>query len=139
MRYLLILCGLVVFATSTTYAADIQKVSAAQFDELVIKTKNGLLLNNFNFVIEKGYFGGSRATIQCSGRNKTGHVINYTVYIAAFTKDDELVACFNLGSMMMSNASGKIKAHDESGMLEMRDKDAIHHFVIKVVEQRPER
>ena len=133
MFYTLAVC----FALSiTAHAAEVKKVPIGELDTITIQAQ-GLLLNNFNFVIEEAWMGGIKATAQCTGKNKSQYDLNYTVYIAAFDKAGTLIACFGLEPGMNVHEAGKIETLETSGMVESGAKGKIDHVLLKVVIQTP--
>lgn len=128
---------LLLLALSTaSVAAEVKKVAIEEFDTVTIQG-HGLLLNNFNFVIEEAFMGGIKATAQCTGKNRSQYDLNYTVYIAAFDKAGTLVACFGLEPWLNVHEAGKIETLESSGMVEPGTKGKIDHVLIKVVIQTP--
>ena len=121
---------------TSVYASEVKKVSLAELDAFTIQSQ-GLLLNNFNFVIEKAWMGGIKATAQCTGRNRSKYDLNYTLYIAAFSKEGTLIACFGLEPLMNIHEAGKIETLEMSGMVETGSKGKIDYFLLKVVIQKP--
>jgi hypothetical protein len=98
--------------------------------------KGKLVLNNFNFVIEKAIFGGTKASVQCSVKNKSEREANYSIYIAALDKTGGIVACFCLEPTLNVHEAGKIETLDTSGLVESGDKERVASFFIRVLPQR---
>ena len=117
-------------------AAEVKKVPIAELDAVTIQSQ-GLLLNNFNVVIEDAMMGGIKATAQCAGRNKSQYDLNYTVYIAAYDKAGTLIACFALEPGMNIHEAGKIETLEASGMVDAGAKGSMDYILLKVVIQTP--
>ena len=115
-------------------SADIIKTHIADLDSQNIQA-GGLLINNFNFVIEEALMGGSKASVQCSVKNKTDEDANYTIYISAYDANGVLIACFGMEPTMNMHEAGKVEMLEDSGMVEKSYKDKIDHVLIKVVIQ----
>jgi len=120
----------------SSYAAEVKKVPIGELDTITIQAQ-GLLLNNFNFVIEEAFMGGIKATAQCTGKNKSQYDLNYTVYIAAYDKAGTLLACFALEPGMNVHEAGKIETLETSGMVEAGTKGKVDYVLLKVVIQTP--
>lgn len=124
-----------VLAFSTAaFSAEVEKVPIAELDDVVIKQK-GLLLNNFNFLIEEAWMGGLKATAQVTGKNKSDYDINYTVYMAAYSAGGTLIACFALEPLMNIHEAGKLETLEASGMVESEAKGKVDHILLSVVLQ----
>lgn len=117
-------------------ADEVKKVPIAELDAITIQSQ-GLLLNNFNVVIEEAMMGGIKATAQCTGKNKSPYDLNYTVYIAAYDKAGTLLACFALEPGMNIHEAGKIETLETSGMVEAGTKGTMDYILLKVVIQTP--
>jgi hypothetical protein len=116
-------------------ARESRKVPIENLDDLVLQVQDGLVLNNINFVIEEAFFGGVKATIQCTGKNKKTTPVNYTFYVAAFDKAGNLVACLGLEPFMNVHEPGKVETLEASGMIDPESKDSVSYFLLKVVVQ----
>lgn len=115
----------------------VRMVKAEDLDALSIQAAKGkLLLNNFNFVIEKAIFGGAKASVQCSVKNKSGREVNYSVYVAALDKSGAVVVCFCLEPTLNVHEAGKVETLETSGLVESEDRERITSFSIRVVNQR---
>jgi hypothetical protein len=115
----------------------VRMVKAEDLDALSIQAAKGkLLLNNFNFVIEKAIFGGAKASVQCSVKNKSGREANYSVYVAALDKSGAVVVCFCLEPTLNVHEAGKVETLETSGLVESEDRERIASFSIRVVNQR---
>ena len=115
-------------------AQDRATVKASNLDSVVLKS-NSLIINNLNVSIGDALMGGTKATAQCTGNNKSDDGINYTVYIAAFDSSENLIACFNLEPGMNIHEEGKIETLETSGMVSNEAKNSIDHFKIQLVVQ----
>lgn len=116
---------------------ETRTVSADDLDTLTMQAGKGkLLLNNFNFVIEKAIFGGTKVSLQCTVKNKSEREANYSIYIAALDKSGGIVACFCLEPTLNVHEAGKIETLDTSGLVEPNDKERVASFFIRVLPQR---
>lgn len=136
MKYSILTLMLFFSVATAACAGEVKRVPIAELDTVMIQTQ-GLLLNNFNFVIEEALMGGIKATAQCTGKNKSQDDLNYTVYIAAFDKGGALIACFGLEPGMNIHEAGKIETLETSGMVDSAHKGKIDHVLLKVVVQSP--
>jgi hypothetical protein len=110
-----------------------------ELETLTIQAASGkLMLNNFNFLIEKAVFGGTKASVQCSVRNRSKSDANYSVYIAALDKAGGVVACFCLEPTLNTHEAGKIESLETSGLIDPKDKERVVSFFIKVIFQKKE-
>ena len=129
MKKIFALCVLLLINHAS---ADILKTSIADLDTQNIQAR-GLLINNFNFVIEEALMGGNKASVQCSDKNKTDENANYTIYISAYDANGVLIACFSMEPTMNIHEAGKVEMLEDSGMVEKDYKGKIDHVLIKVV------
>jgi ankyrin repeat protein len=121
-----------------TSAAESKKIPFADLETTVLQSQ-GLTINNINLVTERALLGGTKATFQCSGKNKSKSDLNYTVYLSAFDKDGNLLACFGVEPTLNIHAAGKIENLEASGMVSSETKDHIDYVLLKlVVQQDPE-
>lgn len=116
-------------------AAASRKIPYADLDTAVLQS-HGLIINNINLVVERALLGGTKATFQCSGKNKSKSDLNYTVYLSAFDKSGSLVACFGVEPTLNSHAAGKIETLEASGMVPDETKDNIEYVLLKLVVQK---
>ncbi len=116
-------------------AAESKKIPYADLDTTVLQSQ-GLTINNINLVIERALLGGTKATFQCSGKNKSKSDLNYTVYLSAFDKDGNLLACFGVEPTLNIHAAGKIENLEASGMVSSETKDHIDYVLLKLVVQK---
>ena len=122
---------------SDEQSEETRTVSADDLDTLTMQAGRGkLTLNNFNFVIEKAIFGGTKASVQCSVKNKSEREANYSIYIAALDKNGGIVACFCLEPTLNVHEAGKIETLETSGLVESGDKERVASFFIRVLPQR---
>jgi hypothetical protein len=120
-------------------AQEPKLVPLDELDALTVQADSGkLLLNNFNFAIEKALFGGTKATVQCSVKNKAKSDVNYSVYIAALDKSGGVVVCFCLEPTLNTHGAGKVETLETSGLVAPKDKDKVSSFFIKVIPQKRE-
>ena len=116
-------------------AGEVKRVPVGELDTQTLQVQ-GLVINNINLVIEEALMGGIKATVQCTVKNKTENDANYTVYIAAFDKFDNLIACFGLEPGMNIHEAGKVEALNGSGMVDSGSKGKVDHVLVKVVAQK---
>jgi hypothetical protein len=127
----IIACAVALFSVAS---AEITKVPIGDLDTQNFQS-GGLLINNFNFVIEEALMGGHKASVQCSVKNKTDEDANYTIYISAYDANGTLIACFGMEPMMNIHEAGKVEMLEDSGMVEKNYEGKIDHVLIKVVLQ----
>ncbi|MCF8139358.1 MAG: hypothetical protein K9K63_18840 [Desulfotignum sp.] len=128
----LVLC---LFLSVAVSARETQKIPIEKLGDLVLQDQEGLVINNINFVVEEAFFGGVKATIQCTGKNKTTSPLNYTFYVAAFDKADNLVACLGPEPFMNVHEPGKVETLEASGMIDPENKNRVSYFLLRVVVQ----
>ncbi|MEI6560970.1 MAG: hypothetical protein WCO68_02680 [Verrucomicrobiota bacterium] len=126
---------LVIAFTGSVLAGEFKKVPIKELDALTLQAE-GLLVNNINFVIEGALFGGVKATVQCTVKNKTEFDLNYTVYLAAFDKGGTLLACFSLEPTLNTHEAGKVETLTVSGMVDSASKGKADYVLVKVVAQK---
>lgn len=116
-------------------AAESRKISYADLDTVVLQSQ-GLIINNINLVVERALPGGTKATFQCSGKNKSKSDLNYTVYLSAFDKNGNLVACFGVEPTSNIHAAGKIETLEASGMVPAGTENIIEYVHLRLVVQK---
>lgn len=116
-------------------AGDVKKIPIGELDAQTLQIQ-GLMINNINFVTEQALMGGIKAAVQCTVKNKMEDDSNYTVYIAAFDKIGNLIACFGLEPLMNIHEAGKVETLNASGMLDAGSKGKVDYVLIKVVAQK---
>lgn len=72
-----LICTLIATAALVvpSFAEEARKVPAGELDAQALQVQ-GLTINNINFVIEKAMMGGTKATVQCTVKNKSESDIN---------------------------------------------------------------
>ena len=135
MRTLLCLLSALTLLAGALRADEVKKVPYAELDELVLKS-GALIINNINLVTEPALLGGTKATFQCSGKNKSKANLNYTIYVAAFDKAGTLLTCFGVEPDLNVHEAGKVEALEASGMVDPGTKGKIDHVLLKLVIQK---
>jgi hypothetical protein len=135
MRNILCLLSALILLSANILAGEVKKVPFADLDEVVLQSQ-GLVINNLNLVIESALLGGTKATFQCSCKNKSKTSLNYTIYIAAFDKAGTLLTCFGVEPTLNMHEAGKVENLESSGLVDSATKGKIDHVLLKVIVQK---
>ena len=135
MRRKLAFCLVSMVIATTTIAQEKRlTIKKSELDEVQFKIGQ-MIFNNFNFLIEKAFFGGMKSAFQVSARNKGNSAANYTVYVVALSKDGEMVAAYNVEPLFSTHGPGKIETLTSTGMALPNDYNKVSRFLLRVVIQ----